>query len=370
MGILEPDRGDVLSLKLRYLKVGFVAAFLTIALALAACGGGKSNSSSNGPLTEKEAAAVTNNFFLTFFGTISGSKSADDLLGLFTQECRKGVSAQSISGVLGLIRAFMPELGKAKIEAFDGGALNVQSTSAGFQITPKDISSARVKVNGKWIPLDQLGSALGFKDSSSSFSPTTDEPIIVQRESGKWLLSDCSTLKDFSADEKATITINGTPSATSPTPNPNQPGASRAKPIALGQSATVEKQWQITVSKVNRDAWPVIQANSKFADPPAANERLVLIEVSAKNVAAATGNKAANIDDFSFRITGSRNQLYSSYDGKHDCGSVPNELDADLFPGGEAKGNVCFKLTTDETGLLLVWQSFTGGDPTYFDLGF
>ena len=156
-----------MSLKLRCLQVGFLAVFLTVGLALAACGGGgKSNGGSSGTLSEKEAEAVTNNFFLTFFGTITGWKGADDLLGLFTQDCRKGVSAQSIGGVLGLIRAFMPELGKAKIEAFDVGALNVESTSAGVQITPKDMPGDRVKVNGKWVPLDQLGSALGFKDDN------------------------------------------------------------------------------------------------------------------------------------------------------------------------------------------------------------
>jgi len=70
--------------------VGFLAVFLTVGLALAACGGGgKSNGGGRGTLSEKEAEAVTNNFFLTFFGTITGWKGADDLLGLFTQDCAR-----------------------------------------------------------------------------------------------------------------------------------------------------------------------------------------------------------------------------------------------------------------------------------------
>jgi hypothetical protein len=92
---------------------------------------------------------------------------------------------------------------------------------------------------------------------------------------------------------------------------------------------------------------------------------MVMVRVRARNI--ASGSQPESVSDFDFKLTGSRNELYSSFSQRNTCGSIPDEIGANLFPGGQTEGNVCFKLPADETALLLVWQA-TRGDLTYFKL--
>jgi hypothetical protein len=120
------------------------------------------------------------------------------------------------------------------------------------------------------------------------------------------------------------------------------------------------------VLAVNRDAWPVVQAASRFNDAPAASEKMLMVTVRAKNV--ATQDKPENIDDFSFRLTGSKDKLYNAFDSERQCGTIPSELDEDLYPKGEAEGNICFKVPADETAFVLVWEDFFNDELTYMAL--
>jgi hypothetical protein len=70
----------------------------------------------------------------------------------------------------------------------------------------------------------------------------------------------------------------------------------------------------------------------------------------------------------SFRAWSARRTSSTTFDSKRDCGFIPDDLDADLFPGGTAEGNVCFKVPAEETGFVLVWQEFFGDTLTYFAL--
>jgi hypothetical protein len=91
-----------------------------------------------------------------------------------------------------------------------------------------------------------------------------------------------------------------------------------------------------------------------------------LITVRVKNI--STKQDAADVSDFNFKLTGSNNVLYSSYDDKNDCGIIPKSLTATLFPGGQTEGNVCFKLPSSETNLLLVYDPDLGSDLTFLKL--
>lgn len=77
--------------------------------------------------------------------------------------------------------------------------------------------------------------------------------------------------------------------------------------------------------------------------------------------------KAKSFGDYEFELTGSRNQLYSGDSDKYSCGFIDDAISADLFPGGQATGDVCFKIPRDETGLLLAYDGFEEG-PTYMKL--
>lgn len=155
----------------------------------------------------------------------------------------------------------------------------------------------------------------------------------------------------------------GGSSASSSPPRTVGPGDSRTNPIKLGQLGRVEGLWEITVVYVDRDAWPVVGPARQSNQPPAANERMLLITVRAKNI--STSQKPENINPLSFRLVGSRNNLYDFRSGDIDCGFIPQELDVDLLPGALTQGNICFKVPADEHGFVLVWGE---DERTYFAL--
>lgn len=337
-----------------------IAVLAALTLTLAACGGG---GGSGGGSDEDAVAKAANQHIEVFFGMLTGQSSGQDLLNVFAPECREGVKAADINAALGLIRLFVPQLADAKIDDVDLGKLSIEKVAEGYEVTALNPAEARVKVKGKWLTFDTWAESLGMSDSDSSAAPGVDESLLIVKRDGKWLIGDCSELSDFGG---ATSPSTGPGSQRTPTPRAGA-GGSKATPVRLGQSARVEDNlWELTVVAVNRDAWPLVQAASRFNDPPAANMKMLMITVRAKNV--STAQKPENIDSFSFRLVGARNQLYDNFDEKHDCGTIPDDLDADLFPGGQAQGNVCFKVASDETGFVLVWEDFFSDELTYFAL--
>jgi hypothetical protein len=156
-------------------------------------------SASGSTLSQSDAQKVTNGFFVNFFGTLSGQKKPEDLLALFTKECRDKTKASDLSTAAGLIAIFAPDLAKAKIDDFDIGEMTVTNDKDGAKIIPKDINKSRVHVNGKWVTFKDFGKEVGMSDSSDSpvSSNTAQEPLTLSRENGKWLISDCSVISDF-----------------------------------------------------------------------------------------------------------------------------------------------------------------------------
>lgn len=150
------------------------------------------------------------------------------------------------------------------------------------------------------------------------------------------------------------------------TPAPEPPtGRTRGAPIPFGQTLEVPPGWEVTVIDVNPDAWPVIQAENMFNDPPEEGYRMVLITLRVVNVQAA--DKADTITESDFEVVGSRNQVYKTFD--RSCGVTPNDLSAELFPQGTAEGTVCFQAGVDETGLLLIASlTWDDKDRRYFAL--
>ena len=343
--------------------------FTTVALIalVAACGGGSNDandSSDGGTVSEKQAGEVARQYFLTTMGVLSGKNTPDQLLQLYAPECRAGVDTQSIAATMLLIRAFVPDLDKLKIDDVDLGELKYERNDKGVLVAPSDPSKVRIKVDGKFTNVDDYFKTLGFGDSSSP-ADTSNEPLLIVKRSGKAYIGDCSGLSDLAIGTSGSSGANGFSGSvmTSPTQSTG-PGSSRSSAIKHGDAATVESKWKITVLDVNQDAWAALQAQDNFNDPPAADERFVLVRVGVENV--SKDDTPEQISDFDFSLTGSHNQLYSSYDQDHSC-FAPDALEAKLYPKGTTQGNLCFRIAKDETGLLLVWDSFSGGQ-TYFKL--
>jgi hypothetical protein len=144
---------------------------------------------SKGPLSKQEAETVTDNYFLTFFNMVSGSKGSEQLVDLYTEECHWRVSS-GMDGLLPRIALLRPALTNMTMDSVHVGPLNIESSGDSATITPKNnLDEARVKFDGKWLGLSEFASTVGL-ERITLLSPS-DQPFTMQRESGRWLLSDC-----------------------------------------------------------------------------------------------------------------------------------------------------------------------------------
>jgi len=155
-----------------------------------------------------------------------------------------------------------------------------------------------------------------------------------------------------------------TPSAT-PTSSPSSVGLTRENPVPFGHTLTVPPGWEIKLLKVDWDAWPEVQAENMFNDPPQSGYKMILAKVSAKN--AQSGGDTDLVSEMDFAFVGSQNVVRNPFDP--GCGVIPDEIFAELFPGGRTEGNVCFQAPTSETGLLMIAEfSWSDEDRRYFAL--
>ena len=125
------------------------------------------------------------------------------------------------------------------------------------------------------------------------------------------------------------------------TPSP-QAGATRSNPVSLGEQVRIG-EWQVRVLGATRDAWPVIQEENRYNDPPEDGWNFFMVEVEVTYL----GDGVANPRQvwLEFGAVGSGNAVR---DGR--CGVIPDELQesTELFTGGSVRGNVCFPVTSAE----------------------
>jgi hypothetical protein len=92
---------------------------------------------------------------------------------------------------------------------------------------------------------------------------------------------------------------------------------------------------------------------------------MIMVTVSAKNV--QSGGDTDLVWPAAFAFVGSQNVIRHSFDPS--CGVIPDDLWAELFPGGQTQGNLCFQAPTTETGLLMIAEfSWSDEDRRYFAL--
>jgi len=147
------------------------------------------------------------------------------------------------------------------------------------------------------------------------------------------------------------------------------PGSSRGNPATLGTSVRTPDDREVRVASVDLDAWPIVEAESQFNDPPATGKRMALVTVSVTY--SGTGDETVFVSSNEFSLTGSRSVVYNSFDDGVYCGSIPSELNGELFSGGTLEGNVCFQYPEDEMNLILIVEpafSFESSDRRYLAL--
>ena len=105
---------------------------------------------------------------------------------------------------------------------------------------------------------------------------------------------------------------------------------------------------------IDLDAWPEIQAENSYNDPPTEGYRFVMWSMDVENVRGSVDeDERANESDF--EMVGSRNVHYYTF--RDSCGVIPDELNDDLYRGGKATGNVCLAVPIDETGLTFLYDA-------------
>ena len=131
--------------------------------------------------------------------------------------------------------------------------------------------------------------------------------------------------------------VQPTPSPTpSPTPAPGNIGT-RTNPVSLGQYfRPPDSPWELKIESVDWDAWPEIEAENQFNDPPDAGNNFVLIGISVRN----RGNEADSFSSYQVSAVGSRAVEYRTF--TDSCGVIPDNFEdtTRIFSGGELQGNV------------------------------
>ena len=178
------------------MKIRFVALLCVIAILGSSCDDGGGGGGTGGGTDEEIAGRTANQFFLSFFGMLTGSRGPDEFINLFEPACRDKASASELAGVLAFIRAFVPDLAKVKIDDVDLGKLEIIRSGEAYLVRPVDPMAIRIKADGKWVDADEYLGSLGFSDSEES--PADTEQLAVVVRDGKGYISDCSGLEDFS----------------------------------------------------------------------------------------------------------------------------------------------------------------------------
>ena len=141
-----------------------------------------------------------------------------------------------------------------------------------------------------------------------------------------------------------------------PTPEPRPTlapiGMSKDNPAPYGEPVLMADGLEIHIVSLDSDAWPEIQAENSYNDPPAEGNRMVMARIHVSNVSA--GADAKSVSDFGFRLVGSSNKVFKPFE--ESCGVIPDELSGEIFEGGELEGNVCWQIPEDETNLVVIYE--------------
>jgi hypothetical protein len=183
-----------------------IFALVSVALIFSvACGGddkkdggilGGGGSSSGGGNT-KDPVAFAQSALTTTFNVFGGSQDPQKMLDLYLPECRTGVKSSDVTAALTMIKLFLPEISKLKVEDIDLASPKVAKNGNEYTLTITDKNKIRVKANGKFVNAEEYFKSIGFDDPSDSPLSGVEEPLKLKEVDGKLFISDCSSLQDL-----------------------------------------------------------------------------------------------------------------------------------------------------------------------------
>jgi hypothetical protein len=146
---------------------------------------------------------------------------------------------------------------------------------------------------------------------------------------------------------KVTVTAAPAPAPpppTTPTPPPPPAPGSRENPYLINTPFQAGP-WQFVVGAADFDAWPEIQAENPFNEPPAPGWSYVTVPVTFTYLGADTGLPWLDTEvDF----VGNDGVVYDDGLFGQDCGVVPDSVYdiGELYPGATATGLECVAVPT------------------------
>lgn len=145
----------------------------------------------------------------------------------------------------------------------------------------------------------------------------------------------------------------------------------KATAVALDQAASQatpapdQLTWNglyIKIVDIHSNAWPLIQAQNQFNDPPQAGRRMMMMTLQVTNVA---NDEIVQIEESDFELIGTEKVTYDTYSEETRCGVVPDVLDSVLPLGQSINGNICFQVPDQEGGFQLIYDEYTGDFPAF-----
>lgn len=140
-------------------------------------------------------------------------------------------------------------------------------------------------------------------------------------------------------------------------PSPGQTiGHFRTNPVPPGTWVETDDGLRLTAISVNPDATDVVMSEGSWVDPPAEGNRFFIVRVRVENV-GGEADRETDIAYHEFKLVGSSSVQFRGT----ACDEIPDELRAELFPGGVSEGNTCFEIPQSETDLILFHDPIFGG---------
>jgi len=122
---------------------------------------------------------------------------------------------------------------------------------------------------------------------------------------------------------------------------------------------------EITVTGVNRDAWPLIHAFNEYNDPPLPDKKMLLVTVEIRK-APDGDDQPVKVGANDFKIVGERQEVYTTYGQETSCGVVPDELGGIVTTEQPLTGAICVQVPEDEGGFLLVYETYIQDKPAVY----
>lgn len=118
---------------------------------------------------------------------------------------------------------------------------------------------------------------------------------------------------------------------------------------------------EITVTRVVSDAWPLVQKEHPWNDPPEEGNKYYMIGLE---VSYVSGAGALGVGQSDFKLVGSNRVVYGGL--IEDCDIIPDGLSATLYEGGRIQGNICFQVAQEDSEFILIHQPVYSSEATRY----